>query len=100
VSLEFEPAYESGRTFNSARSANDRIDAFGGHLDATVESVLVGYNNKFFASYAYGSGSRAAANGASAGGEFRNPNNDNPLVGDMSVIGDMSGATVGDHHAS
>jgi alginate export protein len=100
VSLEFEPVYESGRTFNSARSANDRIDAFGGHLDATVESVLVGYNNKFFASYAYGSGSRAAANGISAAGEFRTPNNDNPLVGDMSVIGDMSGVTVGDHHAS
>ena len=100
VSLEFEPAYESGRTFNSARSANDRIDAFGGHLDATVESVLVGYNNKFFASYAYGSGSLAAANGVSAGGEFRNPNNDNPLVGDMSVIGDMSGVNANNHHAS
>ncbi len=100
VSLEFEPVYESGRIFNTVRSDNDRIDAFGGHLDATIESVLIGYNNKFFASYAYGSGSRAAANGISAAGEFRTPNNDNSLVGDMSVIGDMSGATVGGHHAS
>ena len=32
--------------------------------------------------------------------EFRNPNNDTSLVGDMSVVGDLSGITVGDHHAS
>ncbi len=94
VSLEFEPVYESGRAFNAARNANDRINAFGGHLDATVESVLVSYNNKFFASYAYGSGSRAAAS------EFRTPNNDNSLMGDMSVVGDMSGVTVSGRRAS
>jgi len=100
VSVEFEPVYESGRTFNSARNANDRIDAFGGHLDLSATSVLAGYNNKFFASYAYGSGSSEAANGVSAAREFRTPNNDNSLVGDMSVVGDMSGVTVNGHHAS
>ena len=100
VAVEFEPAYQSGRTFNSARGANDRIDAFGGHLDLSAESVLAGYNNKFFLSYAYGSGSSNAANGVSAAREFRTPNNDNSLVGDMSVIGDMSGVTVNGHHAS
>ena len=100
VALEFEPVYQSGRAFNSVRGDNDRIDAFGGHLDATAESVLSGYNNRFFASYAYGSGSDTAANGVSAAREFRTPNNDNSLVGDMSVVGDMSGVTVGDHHAS
>lgn len=99
-SLEFEPVYESGRTFNAVQGANDRIDAFGGHLDATFEAGLAGYNNKFFASYAYGSGSGNAANGVSAAREFRTPNNDNSLVGDMSVVGDMSGVTVGGHHAS
>ena len=104
VSLEFEPVYESGRAFNAVQGGNDRIDAFGGHLDATVEAVLAGHNNKFFASYAYGSGSRDAANGVTAAREFKTPNNDNSLVGDMSVIGDMSGVTVAgptrDHHAS
>ena len=100
VSLEFEPVYESGRTFNTARNVNDRIDAFGGHLDAAVESDLAGYNNKLFLSYAYGSGSNNAANGVSAAREFRTPSNDNSLVGDMSVIGDMSGVSVNGHHAS
>lgn len=100
VSLEFEPVYESGRAFNTAHGANDRIDAYGGHFDLSAETVLAGYNNKFFASYAYGSGSMEAANGVSVAGEFRSPNNDNSLVGDMSVVGDMSGITVNDHHAS
>jgi hypothetical protein len=100
VSLEFEPACQSGRTFNSVRGSNDRIDAFGGHVDATVESVLAGYNNKVFASYAYGSGSGNAANGVTVAREFRTPNNDNSLVGDMNVVGDMSGVTVAGHHAS
>ncbi|HEY6873916.1 MAG TPA: alginate export family protein [Geobacteraceae bacterium] len=100
VSLELEPVYESGRAFNTVRSDNDRIDAFGGHLDLTYESVLAGHNNKFFASYAYGSGSGDAANGVSAAREFKTPNNDSALMGDMSVVGDMSGATVTGHHAS
>jgi Alginate export len=104
VSLEFEPVYESGRAFNTVHGGNDRIDAFGGHLDASIEAVLGGYNNKFFASYAYGSGSADAAGGVTAAREFKTPNNDNSLVGDMSVVLDMSGITVagptGNHHAS
>jgi len=100
VAVEFEPVYESGRVVNGATGGNDRIDAFGGHFDLAAESALLGYNNKFFASYAYASGSRAAANGITTAREFRNPNNDNSLVGDMGVVGDMSGVTVGGHHAS
>jgi hypothetical protein len=104
VAVEFEPVYESGRAFNSVSRANDRIDAFGGHLDFSVESALAGHNSRLFTSFGYGSGSRNAANGVSAAREFRNPNNDTSLVGDMHVIGDLSGVTVsgptGDHHAS
>jgi len=100
VSVEFEPVYESGRTLNGANGFNDRIDAFGGHLDLAAESVLLDRKNKFFASYAYGSGSRDAATGVTTAREFRNPNNDSSLVGDMGVVGDLSGLTVGDHHAS
>ena len=98
--MEAEPVYESGRAFNTVQGGNDRIDAFGGHLDAAVESVLAGHNNKFFLSYAYGSGSRDAATGISAAREFRNPANDTSLVGDMHVVGDLSGVTVAGHHAS
>jgi hypothetical protein len=100
VSLEFEPVYESGRAFNMVNNGNDRIDAFGGHADLSFESVLAGYNNKFITGYAYGSGSTNAANGVSAAREFRNPNNDTALVGDMNVVGDLSGVTVAGHHAS
>jgi hypothetical protein len=100
VSLELEPVYQSGRTFNATQGGNDRIDAFGGHLDATVDAPLAGYNNKLFVSYAYGSGSSNAAGGVSSAREFRTPNNDTSLMGDMAVVGDMSGITVNDHHAS
>ena len=61
---------------------------------------MAGYNSKLFASYAYGSGSANAVNGASFAREFKNPNNDNSLMGDMGVAGDMSGVTVSGHHAS
>jgi len=100
LSLELEPVIESGRAFNAVRGANDRIEAYGGHADLSLESVLAGFNNKLFASYAYGSGSTNAANGITAAREFRTPDNDSSLLGDMSVIGDMSGVTVNGHHAS
>lgn len=100
LSLEVEPVFESGRVFNASSVENDRIEAFGGHADLTLESVVAGFNSKLFASYAYGSGSANAANGGSVAREFKTPNNDNSLVGDMSVVGDMSGVTVNGHHAS
>jgi hypothetical protein len=100
VSLEIEPVYQSGKAFNSDSGVNDGISAYGGHLDASVETELIGCHNSIFTSYAYGSGSRDAANGGRTNREFRNPNNDNSLVGDMKVIGDMSGVTVGGFHAS
>ena len=99
-SLEFEPAYQSGRAFNAGRVVNDRIDAFGGHMDMDVDTTFAGIHNHLFLSYAYGSGSSNAANGVSAAREFRTPDNDSSLMGDMSVVGDMSGVTVNGHHAS
>jgi hypothetical protein len=100
ISFEFEPVYESGRTFNSNSLTNDSIRAWGGHADMAVETELLGRKNTFFASYAYGSGNRDAANGISARGEFQNPNTDSSLTGDMNVIGNLSGADAGDFHAS
>jgi len=100
ISLEFEPVYESGRTMNSLTLSNDSISAWGGHADITVETELLGRKNTLFASYAYGSGSKDAANGISARKEFQNSNTDTSLTGDMSLIGDLSGANAGESHAS
>ena len=100
LTLEFEPVYESGKVINPTTGANDSISAFGGHIDLTGEAEIGRFKNKFFLSYAIGSGSKDAANGITSKKEFRNPNNDTSLVGDMNVVGDLSGVNVGDHHAS
>jgi len=54
----------------------------------------------FLAGYALGSGDREAANGSRFRREFRNPDTDSSLLGDMNVVGDFSGITVNDRHAS
>lgn len=100
LSLELEPVYQSGQIFNELKEGNDRIDAYGGHLDIACETTFLGFGNKFFAGYALGSGDRAAAEGTEARNEFANPNNDTSLTGDMSVVWDLSGLTVSDFHAS
>jgi hypothetical protein len=92
--LEIEPIYQTGRAFNAATGNNDTINAFGGHLDLTNEVEAAGYKHHFLVSYAAGSGSQ------NPNREFRNPNNDSSLVGDMHAVGDLSGIDVGDHHAS
>jgi hypothetical protein len=99
-SFELEPVFQSGRIYNSNKDSNDHITAWGGHADATFETEIMGRRSTIFASYAYGSGNKDAANGDSAGKEFLNQNNDTALTGDMSLIGDLSGANAGDVHAS
>jgi len=104
LALEFEPVYESGAVFSDAKGGNDHISAYGGHFDASYEGALAGRTTKTFLSYAYGSGSKNAATGASSAREFRNPDNNISQVGDMALFGDLSGLTVnsptGSHHAS
>ncbi|MBF0557387.1 MAG: hypothetical protein HQL08_01260 [Nitrospirae bacterium] len=100
VTLELEPVFESGQVLNPLTGLNDGIGAYGGHVDLTEEATLAGYHNKFFESYAIGSGNRNAANGVKFNREFRNPDNDTSLVGDMHVVGDLSGTNVAGHHAS
>ena len=99
-SFELEPVFQSGRTRNSSNLADDSITAWGGHADVTFETELLGRKNTIFASYAYGSGNRDAADGTSARKEFQNPDNDTSLTGDMSLINDLSGANAGGAHAS
>jgi len=98
--VEFEPVFESGRTLNGLTGGNDRINAWGGHAEVTLEAELFGKKNSFFAGYAYGSGDKDAASGISSRREFRNSTTDTSLTGDMSLIGDLSGLDAGDQHAS
>ena len=99
LSLEFEPVYESGKIFDGS-AGNHSISAYGGHLDLAAGGELGGFNNKVVVGYALGSGDRNSSGGIPSGKEFRNPDNDTTLVGDMSVITDLSGITVNGRHAS
>jgi hypothetical protein len=79
---------------------NDGVNAFGGHFDLSYDLTLGGFKNRIIAGYAYGSGSRNSVNGMNSGREFRNPNNDSSIFGDIGIMVDQSGATVNGHHAS
>lgn len=94
LSLEIEPVFQSGK------NNNEDINAYGGHVDLTSEAELAGFKHTFSLGYAIGSGDQNAADGVSSNKEFRTPNNDTSIVGDMHLVGDMSGIDVGDHHAS
>ena len=100
VALEFEPVYQSGDLFSESLGRNVPVNAYGGHADAVITAPVGGYQTKLQLGYAYGSGDKGAVAGGSAGREFRNPNNDSCVVGDMSMIADLSGLTVRDTHAS
>ncbi len=97
VTFEVEPVYQFGRK-NRDGAAHNHIRAYGGHADVTVDPPLGRYPGKFFLSYAYGSGDGDPEGGTFT--EFHNPNNDTSLIGDMNVIGELSGIVVGDATAS
>jgi len=92
VSFEVEPVYQFGRHIEN--SSHNHIRAYGGHVDLTIDPAIGRYSGVGFISYAFGSGDSDGAKGAFS--EFHNPNNDTPLIGDMSVIGDLSGVTAMD----
>jgi hypothetical protein len=96
VSLEIEPVYQTGRTFNQVSGSNGNIAAYGGHADMQVEIPLGRRRSALFLSYAISSGSMDAVNGTTSRKEFQDQNNDTSLVGDMNVVGDMSGLNVTD----
>ncbi len=98
--LEVEGVYETGKLFNPTIGGNENIYAFGGHVDLTGQFKVGKYNNAVFLSYALGSGDKNAVNGLSSAGEFRNPNNNSSLVGDMNLVKNFSGITVGNERAS
>ncbi len=97
VTLEVEPVYQFGRKSRDGATHNP-IRAYGGHADVTIDPPLGRYPGKIFLSYAYGSGDGNP--GAGKFTEFHNPNNDTSLIGDMNVIGELGGLTVGNATAS
>jgi hypothetical protein len=98
VTFEVEPVYQFGRKGREDGISHNEIRANGGHADVTVDPPLGRYPGKFFLSYAYGSGDGDPQQGKFT--EFHNPNNDTSLIGDMNVIGELSGIVVGDATAS
>lgn len=98
--LEYEAVYQTGKIFNETSGVNDKISAFGGHIDLTGEFKIANRDHSVFMSYALGSGDQNAADGVRSNKEFRNSNNDSSLVGDMGVVGDLSGLDVAGEHAS
>lgn len=95
---EIEPVYQFGRIDNPDRGGRERISAYGGHAEAGY-SIDSKYNPRLFLAYAFGSGDNDT--GDRKYREFHgNVYNDNYLVGDTSVIADLSGLTVGSARAS
>lgn len=92
LTYEVEPVFQFGRHIEN--TSHHDIRAFGGHLDLTIDPAPAAYPGTIFLSYAVGSGDDDFAAGKFT--EFHNPNNDTPLIGDMSVIGDLSGVTASD----
>ncbi len=95
---ELEPQYQWGRVRGAIGDGRDRVKAYGGHVD-------IGYTFGFpwkprlFGAYAYGSGDNDPFDDKYK--EFHGTIfNDTSLVGDMSVITDLSGVTVKEVHAS
>lgn len=97
VTFEVEPVYQFGRKDRDGASHN-HISAYGGHADITIDPALGRYPGKIFLSYACGSGDGDPKEGKFT--EFHNPNNDTSLIGDMNVIGDLSGLAMGTATAS
>lgn len=90
ITFEAEPVYQFGRHVEA--SSHHEISAFGGHADLAIDHPIGRHPGRGFIGYAFGSGDGAATEGGFT--EFHNPNNDTALIGDMSVIGDLSGVTA------
>jgi hypothetical protein len=95
---EVEPQVQWGSVRSAVGKGEDRFRAFGGHADVGY-TFNVPWEPRIFAAYAFGSGDNDPFDGKFR--EFHgNVFNDNYLVGDMSVISDLSGVTANGAHAS
>jgi len=98
IYFEVEPMYQFGRVRNDARGGDDQIRAYGGHVDAGYDFNLPGEPNLTL-SYAFGTGD--SNNKDNTMREFLgNVYNDTLLVGDMSMVPDVSGIEIDNVRAS
>lgn len=95
---EFEPQFQWGRVNAAMGDGKDDVRAYGGHIDLGYTAPLR-WRPRVFGAYALGSGHNDIAHGRY--GEFHGTLfNDTYLVGDTSVVTDLSGVTMNGVHAS
>ncbi len=95
---ELEPQFQWGKVRQVAGDGNDRVRAYGGHIDLGYTFNLL-WETRLFGAYAFGSGDNNPFDRVYK--EFHGAIfNDTYLVGDMSIITDLSGLTVDRFHAS
>ncbi len=95
---ELEPQVQWEKVRSAIGEGKDRVRTYGGHLDLGYTFTLP-WEPRVFAAYAFGSGDNDPFDGRLQ--EFHgNVFNENYLVGDMSVITDLSGVTVQGTRAS
>ena len=98
IYFEVEPMYQFGRVRNDVRGGDDQIRAYGGHFDAGYDFNLP-WEPNLTLSYAFGTGD--SNNNDNTMREFLgNVYNDTLLVGDMSMVPDVSGIEIDNVRAS
>jgi len=96
--FELEPQFQWGKVREAIRDGKEKVRAYGGHVDLGY-TLKLPWEPRVFAAYAFGSGDDDPLDGKFT--QFHgNIFNDNYLVGDTSVITDLSGVTVNDIHSS
>jgi hypothetical protein len=98
LGFEFEPMYQFGKVRYNNRGDDGQIRAYGGHADLTYNFNLP-FEPSLRVGYAFGTGDGNPQDGDMR--EFHgNIYNDTLVVGDISLVSDVSGIDIGDIRAS
>ena len=98
LTFEFEPMYQFGKVRYNNRGDDGQIRAYGGHVDLTYDFNLP-LEPSLRVGYAFGTGDGNPQDGDMR--EFHgNIYNDTLVVGDISLVPDVSGIDIGDVRAS
>jgi hypothetical protein len=98
LTIEIEPMYQFGRVRYTDPGEDGQIRAYGGHFDLSYDFALP-LEPSLRVGYAFGTGDRSPQSGVMR--EFHgNVYNDTLVVGDTSLVPDVSGIDIGDIRAS
>ena len=98
LDYELEPLVQWGSVPSPDGRGSDDVRAWGGHAELGYTFPLA-WKPRLFGAYAWGSGDAKPFDGTYR--EFHGTVfNDHPVVGDMSVVADLSGVAVGETRAS